>query len=76
MQILFMGNGWVGWQVIRFLKEKKEKIAGVVLNPVEKRRYADEIIETYRHGSCSLPCLSPQPILPSGPPGDSATRKA
>ncbi len=44
MRILFLGNNWVGWQVIQWLKEQNEQIVGLVVHPPEKRKYGDEII--------------------------------
>lgn len=44
MRILFLGNNWVAWQVVRWLKKQNEKIVALVIHPPEKRRYGDEII--------------------------------
>jgi hypothetical protein len=46
MRILFMGNNWVAWQVIRYLTELNENIVGLVLHPEDKQRYAKEIVES------------------------------
>lgn len=46
MRILFMGNNWVAWQVIRYLTELNENIVGLVIHPEDKQRYAKEIVET------------------------------
>ena len=48
MRILFLGNNWVGWQVLRWLKERDEEIVGLVLHPPQKRKYGDEILRTGR----------------------------
>jgi len=40
-----MGNNWVGWQVIQWLKEQNEAIEGLVLHPPGKEKYAREIRE-------------------------------
>ena len=40
-----MGNNWVGWQVVKWLRKQGETIEGLVLHPPEKRKYAEEIIE-------------------------------
>lgn len=45
MRILYFGNNWVGWQILRFLKEEGEEIVGLVIHPPNKRKYGDEIIE-------------------------------
>lgn len=48
MRILFLGNNWVGWQVVQWLKEQGEDIVGLVLHPPEKAKYRQEIVETAR----------------------------
>jgi methionyl-tRNA formyltransferase len=45
MRILFLGNNWVGWQVLKWLKDQNEHIIGLVMHPPEKRRYGDEIVK-------------------------------
>lgn len=45
MRILFLGNNWVGWQVVKWLTEQNENIVGVVIHPPQKRRYGDEIVK-------------------------------
>jgi len=44
MRILFLGNNWVGWQVLHWLKEQREEVVGVVLHPPHKRTYGQEIL--------------------------------
>ena len=46
MRILFLGNNWVGWQVVRWLCEQNEQIVGLVVHPPHKRKYGDEIIRS------------------------------
>lgn len=41
-----MGNNWVAWQILKWLKEQGEVIEGLVLHPPERRKFADEIIAT------------------------------
>jgi methionyl-tRNA formyltransferase len=45
MRILFLGNNWVGWQVVKWLKEQNEQIVGLVIHPPEKQKYGDEIVK-------------------------------
>lgn len=44
MRILFLGNNWVGWQIVKWLKERNEEIVGLVIHPSQKRKYGDEIV--------------------------------
>lgn len=44
MRILFMGNNWVGWQVLQWLLEQGENIVGLVLHPEDKRKYSAELL--------------------------------
>ena len=44
MRILVLANNWVGWQVLRWLKEQGEQIVGLAVHPPEKQKYGDEIL--------------------------------
>lgn len=44
MRILFLGNNWVAWQIVKWLREQNEQIVGVVIHPPHKRKYGNEII--------------------------------
>jgi methionyl-tRNA formyltransferase len=46
MRILFLGNNRMAWQVLAHLKMMGENIVGVVVHPVEKRKYGDDILST------------------------------
>ena len=46
MRILFLGNNWVGWQIVHWLREQDEQIVGLVTHPPHKRKYGDEIIRS------------------------------
>ncbi len=45
MRILYLGNNWLGYQILKWLKEQGESIVGLVMHPERKRKYGDEIIE-------------------------------
>lgn len=45
MRILYMANNWIGWQVLKWLKERGENIIGLVIHPSQKQKYFDEIME-------------------------------
>jgi methionyl-tRNA formyltransferase len=44
MRILYLGNNWVGFQVLKWLKEQGEEVIGLILHPPELRKYGEEII--------------------------------
>lgn len=48
MRVLFLGNNWVGWQVLKWLKEQNEQIVGLVIHPDEKQLYTDQILASAR----------------------------
>jgi methionyl-tRNA formyltransferase len=45
MRILYLGNSWVGWQVLKWLREQEEKIAGLVIHPPHKQKYVEEMLQ-------------------------------
>lgn len=45
MRILYLGNNWVGWQGLKWLKEQAEEIAGLVIHPVRKQKYVGEMLQ-------------------------------
>ena len=45
MRILFLGNNWLGWQILRWLKAQDENIVGVVVHGQDKAKHRAEIIE-------------------------------
>ena len=49
-----MGNNWVGWQIMRYLKERDEHIVGLVVHPKHKQRYGENIVESARLNSALI----------------------
>ena len=45
MRVLFFGNNWLGWQVLRWLKLQNEAVVGLALHPPEKSKYREDLIE-------------------------------
>jgi methionyl-tRNA formyltransferase len=43
MRILFLGNNWLGWQSLKWLRERNEDVVGVVLHPESRAKYRAEI---------------------------------
>ena len=46
MRILYMGNNWLGLEILRWLKDQGENIVGLVLHPAEHQKFKQEIIQT------------------------------
>jgi len=44
MKILFLGNNWLGWQILKWLKETGRNVVGLVIHPEEKQKYTDKIL--------------------------------
>jgi len=45
VRIVYLGNNWVGWQILRWLKEQNEEIVGLVIHPPSKQKYTKEILQ-------------------------------
>ena len=45
MRILYLGNNWVGWQVLLWLMEQGEEVIGLVVHPAPAQKFASEILE-------------------------------
>ena len=43
MRILYLGNNWLGWQILKWLKEQGEEIAGLAIHLPRKQKYASGI---------------------------------
>jgi len=53
MRILYLGNNWLGWQVLKWLKKQGEEIMGLVVHPPDRRKYGKDIIKTAKlNSSC------------------------
>lgn len=45
MRILYLGNNWLGYQVLKWLKGQGENIVGLVVQPKQNSKYGDEIVK-------------------------------
>lgn len=54
MKILFLGNNWVGWQVLKWLIDQKEDVVGLVIHPPNKLKYGEEIISCSKIDSTNI----------------------
>lgn len=43
MRIIFFGNNWVGYQILKWLKTEGEDIVGMVLHPPDKCKFGEEM---------------------------------
>lgn len=46
MKIFLLANNWVGLEIAKYLKKRKEKIIALGIAPVEKQKFTKEIIKT------------------------------
>lgn len=46
MRILFLGNNWLGWQVVRWLAGRGEEIVGLVVHPPGRQKFTQEIVDS------------------------------
>ena len=44
MKILYLGNNWLGWQVLKWLTEQHEDVVGLVVHPPGKQKYVGEML--------------------------------
>jgi methionyl-tRNA formyltransferase len=44
MRIFYMGNNWVGWQILKWLIEEREDIVGIAVHPNPKSKYRHEML--------------------------------
>jgi len=44
MRIVFLGNNWLGWKIAEYLVDLEEKIVCLVMNPLNKRKFGQNIL--------------------------------
>jgi len=44
MRVLVFANNWMGWQVVRWLKQQGEELAGLVVHPPGRCAYGEDIL--------------------------------
>lgn len=54
MRIVCLCNNWLGWQVLRWLKQQGEDIAVLVVHPQERSRYGENILSEVSGSNCRL----------------------
>jgi len=45
MRIIYLGNNYVGLEVLKWLKNEGKNIVGLIVHPKEKQKYTDEIVK-------------------------------
>lgn len=46
MRILFLGNNWLGWKILSWLKDQGEEIVGLLIHSPKKQKYGQDILKT------------------------------
>lgn len=54
MRLVCLCNNWLGWQVVLWLREQGDEIAGLVVHPPERSRYAEEIRSAVAGTNCLI----------------------
>lgn len=44
MKVIYLGNNWVGWQVLKWLKDQPVEIVGAVVHPHKTQRHVKELL--------------------------------
>src|SRR5262245_42249762 len=44
VKVFFLGNNWLGWRALTWLRERGTDVVGAALHPAVRRRYGDEIL--------------------------------
>lgn len=47
MRIIYCANNIVGWEILSWLKERKENIVGIIVHSPEKQKYGEKIISAF-----------------------------
>jgi len=53
MRIFFLGNNWMGWQALKWLRQQGDEIVGLAVHPASRAKYANEI-QTEVPSSCAV----------------------
>ena len=46
MRVLYLGNNWLGWELLKIIRQHGDEIVALVVHPPERRKFGREIIET------------------------------
>jgi methionyl-tRNA formyltransferase len=54
MRVLFLGNNWLGWQALHWLREQGEEIVGLAVHPEARSMYGSEIRHEVENTNCTV----------------------
>src|SRR5947199_6849646 len=54
MRVLFLGNNWLGWQALQWLRQQDDEIVGVAIHPESRCLFGNEIRAEVEKGNCPL----------------------
>jgi methionyl-tRNA formyltransferase len=52
MRVLFLGNNWLGWQALRWLRQQGDEIVGLAVHPEARSLYGTEIRQEVENSNC------------------------
>jgi methionyl-tRNA formyltransferase len=52
MRVLFLGNNWLGWQALRWLRQQGDEIVGLAVHPEARSLYGTEIRREVENSNC------------------------
>ena len=47
VRILLLANNWVGYQIAKYLRDKKENVVGLGIHSIEKQKFTKEILDVF-----------------------------
>jgi methionyl-tRNA formyltransferase len=54
MRVLFLGNNWLGWQALQWLRQQGDEIVGLAIHPEERSMYGNEIRHEVEKTGCTV----------------------
>ena len=66
MRVLFLGNNWLGWQALKWLRQQGDEIVGLAVHPEARAMYGNEIRLEAEGANCIVvdgSCLKESSVL-------------
>lgn len=54
MRVLFLGNNWLGWQALQWLRQQADEIVGLAIHPEKRSMYGNEIRQEVENTNCTV----------------------